>query len=272
MSRKNRAARLSDFRQGITVWEVTYDIVRPRLVMGRPFRSKVPCITSLAVDMRCPYHYGDVDHEFLSDAGVPGHANDGRPPRFYLSRGAALRALPIMEAHNEELRQARSAHSDYHFECSYDDSDYEGMTDSELFAAFREDRTMNGTFVAKTSDLTFKYGSDHKDVSFRMEGDSVDYIGVVIDRTRIRVDYTFDNETQELGPHSMFLLLHKGQWCNADDTNAWRTAVSASPAQFKRSTATLTPLGPQWQAALNNLTVTCEAPQEADDTRFALAP
>lgn len=274
MSHKNRAARISDFRQGITFWEIVSDEVRPRMCMGRPFKSKITGINSLAVDFRSPYHYDHIDHEFLSDAGVRGQSYDGRPPRFYMSRGAALRALPIMQAYNEERRQSHSWDfaDDYADDYHSDYGDYEEPDDTELFAEFRRCQKEHGTYTARTSDIKFNYSSDHKDVCFRMEGDPVDYIGVAIDSTRIRIDYAFDNETQELAPHSMFLLLHKGMWCNTEDTSAWRIAHSSSPAEFKRATATLTPLGPVWQAALNNLTVTHDEPKSADDTRFALAP
>ncbi len=270
MAYKNRAARLSDFRQGVTLWEIVGDEVRPRMCMGRPFKTKITGIRSLAVDFRSPYHYDTVDHEFLSDAGVVGQTYDARPPRFYMSRGAALRALPVMQSYVEELH-ARRSESDWYMD-DYDYGDWREPDMSEIVADFRRDQRDRGTYEARISDIRFNYSSDHKAIAFRLEGDSVEYLGFAIDSKRLRVDYAFDGESSELSEHSMFLLLHKGQWCNVTEGDAWLCAHSASPAQFKRSTSTLTPLGPQWQEALERLTVTHDQPQEADDTRFALAP
>lgn len=260
MSNKNRAARFSDFRQGITVWEVTYDSVRPRYVMGRPFLSKTT--DSMAVDMRSPYRYSDVDHEFLSDAGLRGHAYDGRPPRFYMSRGAAYRALPIMLAYCEE-QDARRRADPWWYDDDYGDYDYEEPSNEDAYKEFTSRRNRNGSYTAPIHELVFKHGTDHKDITFQF-GTSL-WIGAAIDSKRIRVDYiVFEDGTTE--DARMFLLMHKGMWCNtASNTEAWRAAAYASPAQFKRMTADLQPMLPEWQEALSRLVVT------SDDTGMELA-
>lgn len=263
MSNKNRAARLSDFRQGITVWEVIYDEVRPRYVMSRPFRCKVGgSPLGIAVDMRSAYFYDSVDHEFLSDAGIHGCTYDGRPPRFYLSRGAAYRALPIMLAYQEELKARRREDPMWSDDTLVIDDldylDYEEPSQEELHEKFMRRRNRNGSYTAPIHELVFKHGTDHKEITFQF-GTSL-WVGEAIDSTRIRVDYIyFEDGTIE--PTRMHLLMHKGQWCNTENCpDAWRCAQSASPSQFKRITADLQPMLPEWQEALSRLVVTSDAP------------
>jgi len=219
MATKNRAARLSDFRNGITVWEVSSTNVIPRLVMGKPFKVRGLGYYSIAVKFRTRFNYGKVDYEFLGDAGVPGCSYDKRPPRFHMSKGSAERSIPRhiewREAWAKQMKENSLFDSFLDYDYEEDDTDeYNKRTVSR----FKE----RGTYKARPHEVQFKYESDHKEIRIDLPNESI--YGSLINSKRIRLDFVIGDQTPDQfdEPRFKFLASHKGQWYIMDaNSNAW---------------------------------------------------
>ena len=273
MSKKNRAARLSDFKQGVTVWDIQYgDEIVPRLVMGRPFRADHGAgWQPWAVDMTNwnIRYYSETAREYFGDAGVPDHTYDGRVPRFYLSRSAAVKALPRYRAYQElcELRR-RLDHDHEWLDMDHDYGYGDEPPIEELWKQTLEEFDERGGSFKQPQDVEFRFRSDHKDMYIDV-GQSRIY-GSLINSKQIRLDfyrpiYANGNDTSECEPyHVKFIMRHNNVWYNMEsDVHSWSGYEHLSPRERKQVKFDNPVPGPL-QRALMDIVVINERKDELD--------
>jgi len=273
MSKKNRAARLSDFKQGVTVWEIKYgDEIVPRLVMGRPFRAYHGSGWEFwAVDMtnRNSKCYSEIDREYFGIPVEPSHGYDDRVPRFYLSRSAAVKALPRYRAYQELCELRQRLYQDH--EWLDMDHDY-GYGDEppieEYWKQTLEEFAERGGSFKRPQDVEFRFRSDHKDMYIDVDQSRI--YGSLINSNQIRLDfcrpiYANGNDTSECEPyHVKFIMRHNNVWYNMEsDVRSWSGYEHLSPRERKRVKFD-SPVADALQKALMNIVVINERKDELE--------